>query len=269
MLTSTQPEISLIIVNHRSVVSLERAVFSLLKIEVPKGFLEVIVANNDASEADRVLALSERFGFRVVFLTENRGFGSAGNAATREAKGKIFGFLNPDSVFECGSLSFLVEFFLKNPKVGIVGAGIVTEDGSSREEWSSGRPTNLFRVLRNKSGIFAGRRYWENRRPVSVGWVSGAALFIRRDIFERVSGFDERFFLYFEDMDLCLRVGLSGFKVVLLPSLSFRHEGGRSFSSDESKKRAYYESQDLYFSKHRPVREGVILRFLRSKFISI
>lgn len=269
MQTSTRPDISLILVNHRSVSSLKRAVASLVSAGLPEARMEVIVVNNDVSERDRVEALSRRFGFRAVFLSENNGFGHAGNIGATNANGKILGFLNPDSVFDTGSLASLVRFFSNHQEVGIVGAGIVAHSGSIRERWSSGKPLTLLRLFRNKIGIFMGRKYWESNRPVSVGWVSGAALFIRKDVFRELSGFDERFFLYFEDMDLCVRAAASGFKTVLFPLLTFRHEGGKSFHSDIEKKRAYYESQDRYFDKHRPKWEGAIIHFFRSKFFPV
>jgi len=265
MRTSESPELSIVFVNYRSVLSLEKALFSIRNSDIRADRMESIVANNDVSEVEQVRKLSGRFSFEMITLPENRGFGGAANVATTKAKGKIIGFLNPDAELIGGSLETLLAFFRTRPEVGIVGGRLVSKSGSP-EKWSVGKSITLFRLIRNKSVIFRVREYWESGHSVAVGWVSGGALFIRRNLFKELNGFDERFFLYFEDMDLCIRAGRSGFRVVSYPFLVFQHEGGASRDSDSSRKQAYYESQDRFFMKHRPCWEGALVRFFRSKF---
>ncbi|MEI7749736.1 MAG: glycosyltransferase family 2 protein [Candidatus Moraniibacteriota bacterium] len=263
MLTHGKPDFSLILVNYRSADMLERALLSLQHPDVLDGRMEIIVANNDISEQERIRDLSEYFHFRVVFLPENNGFGNAANQAASVANGNIIGFINPDTELKAGSLDLVLRFFKLHPEVGVVGGSLVSQDGV-REAWSTGKPMTLFRLLRNQSALCSGRKYWENKRPISVGWVSGGLLFIRSELFRELLGFDERFFLYFEDMDLCVRAGKNGFRTVFFPNLSFFHTGGASLDSDSVRKRIYYESQDQYFAKHRPRVEGFLVSLFRS-----
>lgn len=263
-----QPEFSIIFVNHRSADVLKRAILSLDSCDVPSTALEMIVVNNDPDEENRVRKLSQEFGFRTLFLTENRGFAHAANAAAAVATGKIVGFINPDTEFVSGSLLMASRFFQANPEVGIVGARLITEEGKP-EAWSAGPPLSLLRLFRNNIGLPSGRRQWRSRCTRAVGWVSGGALFIRRELFRSLGGFDDEYFLYFEDMDLCLRARAIGSKTVVFPSIVFRHDGGTSFRSVTEKKKAYYDSQDRYFGIHRPSVERFLLRLVRSRMTNI
>jgi len=263
MLIHGRPEISLILVNYRSAERLEKALSSLRYPDIPDGKLEIIVANNDPSERERIRILSDRFHFLTISLPENDGFGNAANKAVMVANGNIVGFINPDTEMTTGSLGSVLRFFRLHPEVGVVGGRLVSENGLP-EAWSTGKPMTFFRLLRNKSLFFTGWKYWESHRAVSVGWVSGGLLFIRIELFKELSGFDERFFLYFEDMDLCVRARKKGFRIVFFPKLSFFHKRGASLDSDAERKRIYYESQDWYFAKHRPCHEGFLVRLFRS-----
>jgi N-acetylglucosaminyl-diphospho-decaprenol L-rhamnosyltransferase len=268
MMTSECPDISIIFVNYRSVESLERAVLSLRSAKEETGVLEVIIANNDSDEVDLVQKLAGRLGIQVLFLPENRGFANAANAAASKARGEIIGFLNPDTEFLSGSLAYISRFFRVHSEVGVVGSRLVSDYGEP-EAWSAGRAFSIARLFRNKTPLFMGKRYWDALRPIAVDWVSGGALFIRRSLYRDLEGFDERYFLYFEDMDLCVRSRLAGFRTVLVPSVVFRHKGGASFHSDGDKKRFYYASQDRYFSYHRPSWEGMLLRVIRERILRI
>ena len=93
--------------------------------------------------------------------------------------------------------------------------------------------------------------------------MSGAALFVRKESFEAAGGFDERFFLYFEDMDLCSRVRSMGQRVAFYPEVVIRHLGGASSTSGHLQKREFYRSQRLYFEKHRPEAEAKAVGLLQ------
>jgi hypothetical protein len=268
MLISGRHDISIVFVNYRSVGALERAIFSLRGDGAESGISEIIVANNDPDEADSVRGMADRMGIQPLLLSENRGFANAANAAASFAGGEIIGFLNPDTEFLSGSLETVSRFFRANPEVGIVGARLVTDQGGP-EAWSVGKAASLIRLIRNKTPLFMGRRYWEAPRAIAADWVSGGALFVRRSLYRELAGFDERYFLYFEDMDLCIRARRAGFRTVCLPSVTFRHTGGSSFVSDSEKKKVYFESQDLYFRRHRPFWEGALLRVIRGRFLKI
>lgn len=256
----SHPTLSLVLVNYRSADTIQACLESL-ETDRSNVAIECIVVNNDSSERVALDRLAARFSIRVIETGENIGFGAASNRGAQEAAADFLGFLNPDTRLLSGSLQEVSEFFHTHPETGITGGRLIGQDGKS-ELWSAGSTATLVRIIGNKFRFFRGLPP-ERSEFVSVGFVSGAALFIRKSLFDSLGGFDERFFLYFEDMDLCLRSLAAGAGVVLLPTLVFTHEGGVSQCSREIQKRHYYTSQKLYFEKHRPKWECDALKFLR------
>lgn len=253
------PEFSLIYVNFRSADLLVRSLESLQEKGILGKNVEVILANNDPEEEEKLRYVAAKFSCTLLSFSENRGFGWAVNRAALKARGRYIGCINPDT--ECVSESFapITSLFEKYPKIGIIGARVLGEDGAP-EAWSSGKRLSLWQLLRNNAGFPAGRHLWSSKKNISVGWVSGATLFIRKELFHQLSGFDERFFLYFEDVDLCYRAKRNGFLVIFCPKISFLHKGGKSHVSRKSQKDVFYASQKKYFEKHRPLWEGLFLK---------
>lgn len=260
------PDISLIFVNFRSVRLLRNSIESLWRNACSDGNIEIIVINNDPSESWAVRALSRRFPVRIIDARENIGFGRAANRAVRHARAPHIGFINPDTEFLSGNLMRIPRIFRKYQDIGVIGARLVSFD-LAPEPWSVGEDVSLWQIIRNNIGIPAGKRIWNSGRPGKAGFVSGAALFMKRELFMDIGGFDERFFLYFEDADLCFRVKRAGYRVFSFPGVIFRHEGGSSHVSDLAKKREFYESQERYFAKHRPKWERKALSIMRRVFL--
>ena len=256
-------ELSLIFVNFRSVKLLSEALRSVSS-HVLSGRVEVIVVNNDVTEADAIRDLSRTFPLRLMMLSENNGFGQASNEGAAVAVSDILGFLNPDTVLIDGSLEKINQYFKTHPDVGVIGASLVTDDGRP-EPWSFGMTQTLFGLFRNKLCRFP-RHVAGLGEGFRVEWVSGAAMFVRTDLFRRLHGFDEEFFLYFEDMDLCERARQAGASVTYVQDIVFRHHGGATQSSRPDQKRRYYASQDRYFAKHRPKWEGRAVTLFRGFF---
>lgn len=266
---TSRPECSVITVNHRSVAVLERMIRSLSCLSDCSCGLEIIVANNDPSEEDSLRELGGKYGCDIVSLTENRGFAEAANRAAERASGNILCFLNPDAELLNGSFEMVERFFEAHPEVGIVGARLVGSDGRT-EPWSAGSSMSLRRLI--LGNLFPGHFIsWlrNQRKAISVGWVSGGALCIRKDLFRSLNGFDEGFFLYFEDMDLCVRAKALGYRTIFHPGISFRHKGGSSFASFVEKKRAFYRSQERFFRKYRPAWEAAFVRLFRPDIRSV
>lgn len=256
------PEFSLIYVNFRSADLLAESLGSLRRNGVLGEDVEVILVNNDREEEEKLRYVAAKFSCTSLSFQENRGFGWAVNQAAGKARGKYIGCINPDTEFLGGSLSPIAGLFEKYQKIGIIGAKIVGPDGAP-EKWSAGKKLSLWQIIRNNTGFPSGRRLWMSQKNRSVGWVSGAALFIRKELFDRLSGFDERFFLYFEDVDLCYRAKQEGFLVAFCPKTSFLHKGGMSHESKRSQKELFYDSQRKYFEKHRPKWERLLLEGAR------
>ncbi len=254
-----KPIFSLILINFKSADLLEQALVSLKQNRDFDEMAEIILVNNDCGEEKKVARLAKKFSCVLIPTCENKGFGASINRASREARGIYIGCINPDVEYRAGSLKNLDRFFKKYPKIGIVGARLI-DKASLAEKWSVGTNPSLFALFRNNIGLFSDRRLLKRTRPMSVGFVSGAALFIRKSVFDSLSGFDEKFFLYFEDVDLCFRAKKEGFLIATFPSLIFFHKGGMSHESRYSQKKLFYESQEKYFMKHRPMWEYVLLK---------
>ena len=258
-------KISIIIVNYQSRVYLEKCLNSVfLKINTP---FELIVVNNGLE--DELRGLNNSFpAIKVIQNFENNGFGGANNLGAKEAQGELLFFLNPDTEIISEEISLVVAEFDKNPNLGILGSKIMTPEGAV-QRWTVGARINLLSVLKNNLKIITDKQYWQSLEKKSVFWVAGTALFIRRELFLRIGGFDSQFFMYFEDVDLCNRVQLSGKTVLYFPSFSVLHHGGKSFSGKEWQKKQYYKAQDQYFRKNLGFFQASCLSVLRFLFFAL
>jgi GT2 family glycosyltransferase len=261
---NTNPHISLIFVNYRSVSYLEKALNSLYSFEKERDFFEVIVVNNDVSETLLLEDLKQKFSFRLIKNSANVGFGGGNNIGAKQARGTIFGFINPDTLWIGKQLHSIGHFFDEKKDVGVLGMDIL-DDKKKKEIWSAGKSPSLLQLFINNT--FPSRQaYWEEAGLSFPDWVSGCAHFIRKDLFSRISGFDEQFFLYFEDVDLCKRVRNLGFSVARHTDYPIIHLGGRSKHSAQLQKKHFYQSQQMYFDKHRTIWENKILQLLQLIF---
>lgn len=238
------------------------------------GSFEVIVADN-ASIDGTVAMLAARFPHvRVIASKENLGFGRASNLCWPEAKSSLVLFLNSDTLVPAGALDRLVDLARKHPEAGAIGPRLLYPEGEIQMSYGSmpGIATELLQKLWN-AGYARGkgplrrairRRYARERY---VDWVSGACLLTRRDTLETVSGFDETFFLYSEDVDLCARIRATGARILFTPEVEIVHLLGRSVSSE--RERVVYESHRsrLYFYEkhHRGLEVGLLKLYLTLK----
>lgn len=261
-----RPIFSFIVVNFRSAALLPAWFDSFSNTQLSPQDFEVIVVNNDLSECDTLEQLRKRHTFRLIQNTANQGFGKAVNKASKYASGEILGIINPDTLFLPGDFSLIQKQFQASKELGIIGLRLLTPDGSA-QEWSAGSRVTLWDIIRNNFGFPKSKMLWESKHPISVDWVSGAALFIPRDTFQELNGFDEDFFLYFEDIDLCERIRQSSKTILYFPTLSVRHLSGQSSPSATEQKAHYYRSQDLYFQKHRPKWESFCISVLRKMLL--
>ena len=254
---------SFIVVNFRSAHLLPDWFASLSNTFLSSGEYEVIIINNDAREIQALDTLKTHYNFTIIHTKSNLGFGAACNLASQSAHGEIIGFINPDTRFLQGDLRLITQQFTTNPSLGILGLKLLTADGSI-QPWSTGTTVTLWDIIRNNLRIPKSTVLWNATVPTTVAWVSGAALFIPKQLFIAVAGFDEHFFLYFEDTDLCTRVTALHKSILYFPTLSIQHLGGQSASSHTQQKQHYYASQDIFFNKHRPHIEGILLKMIRS-----
>lgn len=263
--------ISFIIVNFRQGNLLCKCVESLYaKIySVP---FEIIIVNNSPDEV--LNDLPKRENLRII-QSENNGFSKGCNLGAKYADGEFLMFLNPDTALMNDFFSDLIE------KTGTIAYGAVG--------LKLYYPNNDFQISFGKFPTFNNERYNKklefefrnkdikiieetenNFRDITpVDWVSGTSLFMKKIIFEEINGFDERFFMYYEDADLCKRLSLKGLKTYFYPYSGIIHYKGEN-ANPEFKDVTYYhskQSQLIYYSKHNKKFEIFLLRtYLGIKF---
>jgi len=251
--------LSVIVISYNTKKLLASCLSSLRK-NLPQG-AEIIVVDNASKDGSAAMVQQDFPSVRVLMLDQNRGFGAANNLGMSEAHGDIFWLLNSDT--QVGNSPEDVLDFMRKPQVGIVGNRLILPDGSL-QKYVCGKFYNIFTPILK---LLPGRSLpWESREISAVDWVTGASLFLKRKVFEALHGFDEDFFMYFEDQDLCLRAKKQGFGVFFYPHYAVKHYSGASFAgSKRASKVAYYRSLRLFFEKHRPPWE----RWLLGKLLSV
>jgi N-acetylglucosaminyl-diphospho-decaprenol L-rhamnosyltransferase len=244
---------SVLIVNYASWPFTLRCIESLRATRY--GDFEIVVVDNDNVEPPELPS-----SVRLIRNKQNAGFARAHNRGIAASTGEIVVLINPDTVMEKNFFEPLEGFFEENPKVGIAGPRIVDSDGnlqlSARREISAlsgllGRTSILTRLF-PKSSLVKSQfpAVTDQSHPTPVDWVSGACMVIRRDTLREVGPLDERFFMYFEDADLCRRTRAAGWLVYYLPHVEIIHQTGASSRSRPKAIWLLHKSAFLYHRKH-------------------
>lgn len=245
MMQQENPTISLIFVNYKSERYLEGALRGLFSSE-EMGGVEIIIVNNDSSESQKLNLLQKEFPVKIVENTRNKGFSAAVNQGVYASNGSILGLLNPDIVWPKKQLQLIVRKVLENK--GIVGIALLDERGRI-ERFSFGKTVTLWRLFQNR---FQRSKRVIFRQDQVVDWVSGGALFFERKTFDHLEGFDEGYFLYYEDVDFCERARQRGVPIIWTPEGEVKHFRGASSQDLKTQKNHYQNSQKYYFQKFRP-----------------
>jgi GT2 family glycosyltransferase len=240
------PLLSIVTVNYRSKKALTECLYSFVGILQKEAIsFEWIVINN--SKEEQVFYKHPNVYFFAQ--KENVGFGKACNRGVKRARGEILWFLNPDTVYEKGSIKKSLEA-LRQP--AIIGHHLLNKK-RQEQVWTYGKELTIGRLF--LQNVFPSKTFLFCRKEglCAVDWVSGASFMIRREDFLFLGGFDERFFMYFEDMDLCVRARET-LPVYRDNSLTLLHKGGQSFlSCTKIQKMLYYVSMEEYIKKHFPL----------------
>ena len=256
--------ISVLIVSYEAREVLPRCLASVA--DLADSGHEVWVVDNASTDGSADLVRSEFSFCRVLEMEKNVGFGAANNRAARRARGDAFLLLNPDAWLTDGCAAELEGVLDRDEEVGLVAPTIVYPDGRPQFNWAPtlGVAGEAMQALRN--GFES--RSWVHRPFARVlralgnrGWFSGSCCMIRRRAFEEIGGFDERYFLYFEDVDLCARLNAASWRLIESPAAVAIHERGAMTRADTDKV-LYRRSQFAYYRHSRPRWEN---RFLLRK----
>jgi GT2 family glycosyltransferase len=244
------PRVDVVVVSYNSRNELRACVAPLCRVDG----VDLVVVDN--ASADGSLHALAALPVTSVQLRRNGGFAHGCNVGWRLGEAPFVLFLNPDAVLRPEDLDRLVEVIEHEPEVGLVAPRIVGHDGVLH--WSQRRFPRLRSVY--AQALFLHRMFpaadelvrdaAAYARAGSPDWVSGACMLVRRSLLERLDGFDEGFFMYCEDTDLCRRVRDAGYDVRFEPSAVAVHEGGASTPSG-SMLPALAASRLRYAHKHR------------------
>ncbi|WP_191412334.1 glycosyltransferase family 2 protein [Salinibacterium sp. ZJ70] len=222
----------------------------------------VVVVDNLPSEGDSE-GIARRFGATYVPLPENPGYGGAMNAGVAMLPASVEWVLivNPDVALDAGSIAALVAYGAAHPDAGSVGPLVRNPDGTA---YPSARAVPSLRTGVGHAligPVWAGNPWTRAYRKDSTetpalrdaGWLSGACVLVRRRVFDEIGGFDEGYFMYFEDVDLGARIGRAGYRNVYEPAAAVTHEGGHSTGrASERMIIAHHDSARRFLSKKYP-----------------
>lgn len=236
--------------------------------------VELILVDNASTDGHpqrAIAAHADDTRLRYLNNAENIGFGPACNRGALVARGDVLVFVNPDCLLENVSVTRLRSTLEHSDDVGLVGADVRNGSGEPTAA-SRRRDPTLRRVLMTLVGAARFESHWPalsgvavpGERPIypeSVDAISGACFAIRRDVFDRLGGFDEAYFLHFEDLDLCRRVRDAGFRVFLDPGAPVRHlQGSSSHHRAAFVARHKHAGMWRWFNRFDPAARNPLLR---------
>jgi GT2 family glycosyltransferase len=253
------PEISIIIVNYNVKYFLEQCLHSVYRANSIER-AEVIVVDN-ASQDGSVEYISQRFPLvRIIHLEKNVGFSAANNLGVRSSTGSVLLFLNPDTIVPEHILTGSLDFLMDHVDAGAVGFRMIDGAGHFLKESKRGNPTiwasfckfsgisGLFPSKKAFSGYYMG--YLSESSPTPIDVICGAAFTIKREAYTTVGGFDERFFMYGEDVDISIVLKQAGFTNYYYPEVTLIHFKGESNLRNRQYFRHFYGSMATFLLKH-------------------
>jgi len=269
---SYQFDISVIIVNYKVKEYIVNLLNSLEKAREDYS-IEVFVVDNDSGD-NSVEYLKERYPeVNYIQNTTNYGFGRANNQAIEKAEGRYTLLINPDTLVSEDTLEVLVNHMEKNPRCGAAGCKILNPDGSFAPESRRSVPTirsAAFKVF-GLTNLFPKSKYFgeyylgwmDEDTPSKIPVLSGSFMFFRTKVLKELGGFDERFFMYGEDIDLCYRLNQTGYHIDYVPDTSIIHYKGESTKKDDTRYiKLFNKALYQFFDKHYTHRYSTLFRFL-------
>lgn len=269
------PLVDIVIVNWNAGLQLERCIASIAAARRAYFSIDRVVVVDNAS-TDGSIATLQPHGLPLIVISNptNRGFAAACNQAAKNSRASYLLFLNPDVVVGPESLDAPISFMEDAANLQVAACGVQLIDDQGEVARSCSRfPTarHIYTHILGLNHIFPGRfhdnfmTHWDHRETSSVDVVIGAFLLLRREVFERVSGFDERFFIYLEDVDLLHAIHRAGWQTYYLTTAKAYHKGG-GCSRQAKAMRLFFSlrSRLVYCRKHfeRPSVAGVVLATL-------
>jgi len=251
-------KVSIIIVNYR-VPKLLRACLQSIRDQV-KAECEVIVTDNASGDGSVEMVREEFPWVHLIANPSNDGFAAGNNLALPHATGEYVFYLNPDAEVIADAVDVLVKYLDTHPDVGLVAPRLINTDGSLQKSvhryysfWDTLIDNRLFPYLFKNSKRLKSYNYafWPHDEEREIDWAKGAALMVRRAILSELGAFDEQFWIYGEEIDLCYRIQKASWKIVFYPHAVIRHHEKQSSRQHSTVMFIQnYKSLYLFIRKH-------------------
>lgn len=270
---TSYPDLSIIIINYHSA-HFTRKCLQSIRANASGMYLEIVVIDNDSHDECGEMVCREFPEVVFIQSEKNLGFAGANNLGAARSQGRFLLFLNPDTEIQGTAIQSLLRALESRADAAMVGARLLNSDGSVQTTSITAFPSILNQTfgaesLRRKfpkSVLWGMSALFEHHtEPVPVDAISGACMMIRREAFDAVGGFTPEYFMYAEDMDLCLKVNHAGWKVLYVPDAVVVHHGGQSSASrPESHYAAIMirESMAQFMKRHKGRSYAAVFRFV-------
>lgn len=237
---TTQSRLNVIVVNFRTSGLTIRCVESMIAQAVARPEEIVVVDNFSQDDSVSILRAKLPVGVKLIASDRNAGFGAGVNEGYRHTDAEYLLVLNPDTYFEFDSVTPVMDYMANDRNVGLVGLDLVNPDRS--RQYSARRFYSILDIGARRVGFLGNlltsridrhlmRDAWRDGRPFAAEWVMGTGFIVRSDLYGKLEGMDEAYFLYMEDVDLCARVWRAGQKVICFPGAQLVHDHQRSSAS--------------------------------------
>ncbi len=270
-------DLSIITVNYNVKEFLQNLIHSIHKAAGSLSY-EIIIVDNASSDGS-VDFITEKFPeAKLISNDKNLGFGKANNQGLKIAKGNYILLINPDAIVSEDTFTKMISFFESHPAVGLAGCKILNPDGTLQLACrrSFPGPWTSFCKVTGLSNLFPNSRLFarynltfkDENESYEVDAISGSFMMMKREVYEKAGGFDEDYFMYGEDLDLCYRIQQSGYKVYYVHETQIIHykgESTRRSSLDETK--FFYEAMHLFVKKH--LSSSLLVQFILRTAIGI
>lgn len=265
-------DLSIIVVNWNVRPVLERCLISIQQYLVGIQH-EIVVVDNTSTDGSRQFLegwIKQNSGNHIIFNSRNLGFARANNQALKITQGEFILFLNPDTELLDNSLGQTIDFMKQNPRCGILGGQMVGQDNKIQLSVRSfpklcSQILILLKLHRLFGGVSCLKKYFlpnlDYHQTQEVDQVMGAFLLTRKSLLNTIGGFDEKFFLWFEEVDLCWRAKENGYQIIYYPLAKIKHYGRQSFAQvlPWRRQKNYNRSLIYFFTKHYPAWQVIIL----------
>jgi N-acetylglucosaminyl-diphospho-decaprenol L-rhamnosyltransferase len=258
--------ISIVIVTYNSEHIIQQTLNSILS-EITDQDIEIIVVDNN-SQDETVDVISRNFPIvKLIKSQENLGYGRGNNLGVSHSNGEYLVIVNPDVALSLGAVLTMVDFLNNHPLVGMVGPRTVDSDGNisytARPNYTVARISARYLGLTKLWPRLAYGKYLQLIRqtvkPFDADWLQGSCFVIRREIYQQVKGFDDNFFLFMEDVDLCDRIWQSGWRITFHPNAKVSHIGSESVSRFPVTRIRSYHISPLYYFRKRNKPNAVLM----------